>query len=136
MDETLSLSGERKILANSIHLIRQTLNENTGLYEFSLDNIDDIYLQVKNLLSVFNGNSAHPVSCNAIANHLETLLQDYRRNDVLLEMNEVNNLIEFFNNYRLISNQTFTDLSCDTLNYKQNNVATDLATKINQLKPV
>ena len=110
----LSLTGEREILATAIYIIKQTLVD--GTFETTLQNIYDIFLETANLLSTFDSTSPHPASATAIAAFLTSELVPYRRIDTPIQMSEVENLFSFLNNYRLLTNQTFSNLVCDTLN--------------------
>ena len=94
--EALSLTGERNIIATAIHLLRQNSNDNTGEFETVLQNIDDVFLQTKHLLQVFDISSSHPGSAASIAAYVINLLLEYRRTDVLIQMDEVSNLFTFF----------------------------------------
>ncbi len=125
--DSLSLSGERNVFASSIYLLLQTLSPSTGEYDTSLTNIYDIFLKVSDLLTTLDENSSHPVSSQAIASWVTTQLMNYRRTDVLLSMSEVEFLIPYFNNYRLLVNQTFTAIQTDTLSYDS---GTDLKSRI------
>ena len=129
----LSLTGEREILATAIYIIKQTLVD--GVHETTLQNIYDIFLESSNLLSTAEGfaTSPHPASASAIAAFLTSELVPYRRIDTPIQMSEVENLFSFLNNYRLLTNQTFSNLVCDTLNYHESGQATNLATRIQGL---
>ena len=128
--ESLSLTGEKSIIASSIHLLRQAINDETGTLETFLEDIDSIFIQTKNLLATFDENSSHPVSASAIATWLGLVLLDFRRNDVLIQMSEVDNLLTFLNNYRLLTNQNFTTIETESLQYSEGGTNHDLATRI------
>ena len=108
--DALSLTGERNVIATSIHLLRQVMNDNTGLFDTTLEDIDVIFLQTINLLATFDETSTHPASAAAIATWIATMLNNYRRSDVLIQMSEIDNLLLFLNNYRLLTNQFFQPL--------------------------
>ena len=93
--DALSISGEKAIIATSIHLLRQNINDNTGTFDTTLEDIDAIYLQTKNLLATFDETSNHPASASAIGAWIATVLLNYRRKDVLIQMSEVDNLLIF-----------------------------------------
>ena len=88
MDCALSLTGERRIIASAIFLVRQFINDSGDLTTI-LENIDDIYLQIRNVLSAFDDTSDQVVSASAIAGYVTTLLEDYRRKDVDILMAEI-----------------------------------------------
>ena len=97
----LSLSGERRGVFSILFLIREHLNESGG-FDTKLENIFDIFLQVANLLQVFDPNSEHPASASAIANHITQELANYRRTDVLIELSEINQFFQFLANYNML----------------------------------
>ena len=124
-----SLTGQKRVIATSIHLLKQTLND-TGQYDTTLENIYNLFLQVENLLQNFDASSEHPATAAAIATYLSIQLANYRRTDVLIEMDEINNLFNYLNNYRLITNQAFTAIQTNSLQYSENGINHDLATRI------
>ena len=130
--DALSLTGEKRVIATSIHLLKQTLND-TGQYDTTLENIYNLFLQVENLLQNFDASSEHPATAAAIATYLSIQLANYRRTDVLIEMDEINNLFNYLNNYRLITNQAFTAIQTNSLQYSENGISTDMSTRIQGL---
>ena len=127
--DNLTLSGEKTIKADFIFLVRQALTD-LGQPTTSLDNIYDVFLQTANLLTQFDANSENPATAKTIAEYVTTRLSDYRRTDVQIRMDEVENLLTFLSQYRLLTNHTFQGLICDTLSYLQSGTRTDLSTKI------
>ena len=115
-----------------LFLVRDHLNA-SGIYDTSLENIFDLFLQVSDLLHTFDADSDFPASASAIASFVIQELNNYRRNDVLVELSEINQFFEYLTNYRLMSNETFNNLSTQTLSYQENNQTIDLATRIQLL---
>ena len=131
--DALSLTGERRGVFSILFLIRDKLNDN-GTTDTSLENIYDVFLETANLLQVFNPTSEHPASALAIASYITQELLNYRRTDVLIELSEINQFFEYLSNYRLLTNQNFTALQTNTLQFKQNAVDTDLGSKITTIE--
>ena len=90
----LSLSGERRGIFSILFLIREHLNDSGG-FDTKLENIFEIFLQVADLLQVFDSTSEHPASALAIANHITQELTNYRRIDVLIELSEINQFFQY-----------------------------------------
>ena len=105
--DALSISGEKAIIATSIHLLRQIINDNTGTFDTTLENIDAIYLHTKSLLATFDETSNQPVSASAIATWIAAILNNYRRSDVLIQMSEVDNLLVFFKQLQIAYESEF-----------------------------
>ena len=108
--EALSSTGEKEVLATAIYLIKQTLNDNSGTFETSLKNIYELFLHSDDLLQTFEATSQFPASAVAIAAFIANELAAYRLTTIPIEISELNNLLAFLNNYRLLTNQNFTAL--------------------------
>ncbi len=93
MNDALSVSGERLVVASNTLLILQTCDESTQTYATTLEDIFTILLLVSALQSAVDPASNDPVSSAAVHVFVTGLLLEYRRNDVLLEMAEVNGLL-------------------------------------------
>ena len=113
--DTLSLSGERNVFATAIFLLLQTQNPTSGEWNTSLENIYDIFLERTNLETTLTESSSNPVTAAAIATWVNEQLLAYRRLDTLIPMDQVANLFTYLTNYRLTTNQIFTDIVTNTL---------------------
>jgi hypothetical protein len=131
--EALTLSGERRGVFSTLFLVRDDFNEQTQTYDTRLENIFETFLHTADLLQTFDATSENPVSAEAIANHLVQELLNYRRLDQLIPMADIDNLLVYLQNYRLLSNSTFVNLTTQTFQYHENNQAVDLATRIQAL---
>ena len=132
--EALSLTGEKEVLATAIYIIKQSLDTDSGTFVTTLRNVYELFLQTSDLLQQFEETSQFPASAAAISAYVSNELLAYRLISVPIQMSEVSNLIDFLGNYRLLTNQTFTTLTTDTLQYKEDGVNHDLSTRILQLK--
>ena len=101
MNDALSVSGERLVVASKILLVLQECNENTQAYATTIEDIFTIFLLVSALQSAVDPASTDPVTGAAVHAFVTALLLQYRRTGVRLEMPEVNGLLEFLNQCRL-----------------------------------
>ena len=101
MNDALSVSGERLVVASKTLLVLQEFNESTQTYATSQADICTIFLLVSALQSAVDAASTDPVTGAAVHAFVTALLLQYRRNDVLLEIPEINGLLAFLDNYRL-----------------------------------
>ena len=93
--DALSLTGERAVVASSIHLLRQIMNDTTGTFDTTLEDIDVIFLHTRDLLATFDETSNQPASAQSIATWIVAILNTYRRSNVLIQMSEIDNLLVF-----------------------------------------
>ena len=130
--DALSLSGERTVIANRILLLLQTLNESTQEYDTTLEDIYSLFILASSLLQSLDSSSTAPISSTAVATWVSLQLAAYRRTDGDIEMPEVNGLLTYLNNYRLLTNNVFTSIQTQTLQYDESG-PTDLKTRIQGL---
>ena len=128
--DALSITGERLVVASKILLLLQTFDETSQTYATSQSDIFSIFLLISAVKSIVDSTSTDPVSSASIYTFITSMILDFRRNDVLIPMVDIENLLTFLNNYRLVSDEVFVNLQTDTLTFDN---GTDLKTTITGL---
>ncbi len=131
MNDALSVSGERLVVASKIMLVLREFNEATQTYATTLEDIFDIFLLVSAIQSTVDPASSDPASSAAVHAFVTSLLLEYRRSDTLLEIPEINGLLQFLNQFRLRTDELFVNIVTDTLAFDNGTV--DLKTTIDNL---
>ena len=124
-----SITGEREGTYSILNLVENVIGL-SGNVETRVRKIQEILLLRSDVRRVFDAlNDADPATMKAIADHLATLLAQYRRADVDLTMNDFPSLPGILGNYRLLINNQF-----DSIQLKFGPNYEDLSTRITNLE--